>query len=352
MAETAVKAGDAVCEEARGRELRWDSQAEALMRLFGSVWGRDRITGRDYFEWQFLEGPKGKPIAYCAQPDREKAPLAGIYLVMPATLLSGSGALDFSISVYTATHPAYRKQGIFRDLALLTYEKCRERSISGTVGIPNNNSLPGFRGLGFTVLGQMEVVARLASPFAASEAGPPVRQFTTARNLCAIDCGLDRAKARSGTVLFERGAEFLAWRYLRCPGIRYRIFGCVDRGEKLVGLIVLRSARRKGLPLTVIVDFLVNETAPDADLTARALLRQAHLFAWTRLAPVVITLVNPFSHEARMLAGNGFRSMWKKMLPHESNLILKLHTDGPPGLARQLTDFRNWHFSFGDYDIF
>ncbi len=271
---------------------------------------------------------------------------------MPATLLAGSRALDFSISVYTATHPEYRKQGIFKSLALLSYDKCREKSISGTVGIPNNNSLPGFRGLGFAALGQMEIVARVASPIRAGKTGRPVRELISAQDLGGIDCCLDRSKARSGTVLFERGGEFLAWRYLRCPGVRYHIFACVDRGERLAGLMVLRSARRKGLPVTIVVDFLVDQAAAGADATARALIRQAHLFALKHLAPVVITLVNPFSYEARMLAGNGFRSISKRILPHDCNLILKLHTDEPHELSAHLMDFRNWHFSFGDYDIF
>ena len=121
---------------------------------------------------------------------------------------------------------------------------------------------------------------------------------------------------------------------------------------RLTGLIVVRRARRKGVPITVIADFLVDWTVADADAAACALLSRAHLFAVQNLTPGVITLVNPFSHEARALEKNGFRRVSKRLLPHDCNLILKLHIDQPAPLASRLADFRNWHFSFGDYDIF
>ncbi len=345
----------AVSWETKGwqdQELQWDRHAEALRQLFASVWPDDLVVRKEYFEWQFLQGPKGKPVAYCVQPEPGKSFLAGVYLVMPATLLVADRALDFSTSVYTATHPEYQRQGIFSRLALLTYEKCKERSISGTVGIPNNNSLPGFRALGFSVLGQMAVVARTASPAFAMERGRSVKEFSSPDDFDGLDCSLDQAKARSGTVLFSRGADFLTWRYLNCPGIRYRIFGAVDRRHRLTGLVVLRSAMKKGLRLTVVVDFLVNRTAPGADAAARALLRQAHRFALKNVAPVLVALTAPFSYEAGMLAANGFKKLSRKLLPHDSNLILKLHSDELGALAPRLTNFRNWHFTFGDYDIF
>ena len=356
MAKTAVKTSasergserDLLCAE-----LRWDSQADALKGLFGAVWGGHRITGREYFAWQFLEGPKGRPIAHCARPDDAAAgALAGVYLVTPATLLAGPHTLEFSTSVYTATHPDYQRRGIFGRLAELTYDKCRREGIAGTVGVPNNNSLPGFRRLGFTVLGSMEVLARAVSPFGAGEIDARVREFESLRDFDRIVCRLDRARALSGTVLFERQPEFLAWRYFRCPGVRYRIFGFMGEPGRLTGLIVMRRARRKGVPITVIADFLVDWTVADADAAACALLSRAHLFALQNLTLGVITLVNPFSHEAQALEKNGFRRVSKRLLPHDCNLILKMHIDQPAPLASRLADFRNWHFSFGDYDIF
>jgi GNAT superfamily N-acetyltransferase len=360
MAETALKAGAPACDKdaaLSGAELAWDTQAEALRRLFAAVWPRHRVTGKPYFDWQFLERPGGRPVAFCARQEgaRPEA-LAGVYLVMPATLLAGAHALDFSVSVYTATHPDYQRRGIFSRLAGLTYERCEKQGVAGTVGVPNNNSLPGFMRLGFTVLGRMELLARPASPLAGLRApgrpGGQVIEFKSPQDFSAIDCRLDRARALSGGVLFERGTEFLAWRYLRCPGVRYRMFGFLDKGDRLAGFIALRRAVRGGLPLTVIVDFLVDRTAPDAGAAAAALLARAHLLALKTLAPVVIALANPFSYEAAALQRNGFTRVGQRFLPHECNLILKAHADQPGPLAGRLMDFRNWHFSFGDYDIF
>ncbi len=239
MAKTAVKTSASEYGSERDlpcSELRWDSQADALKGLFAAVWGGHRINGMEYFAWQFLEGPKGRPIAHCARPDDAAAgALAGVYLVTPGTLLAGTHRLEFSTSVYTATHPDYQRRGIFGRLAEPTYDKCSREGIAGTVGVPNNNSLPGFRRLGFQVLGSMEVLVRTASPFDARKTDPRVREFESLRDFERIDCRIDRTRALSGTVLFERQPEFLAWRYLRCPGVRYRIFGFMGRTRQADG---------------------------------------------------------------------------------------------------------------------
>ena len=207
MAKTAVKTSASEYGSERDlpcSELRWDSQADALKGLFAAVWGGHRITGMEYFAWQFLEGPKGRPIAHCARPDDAAAgALAGVYLVTPGTLLAGTHTLEFSTSVYTATHPDYQRRGIFGRLAELTYDKCSREGIAGTVGVPNNNSLPGFRRLGFQVLGSMEVLVRTASPFGARETDPRVREFESLRDFDAYrsagSTGPGRFPARSSS---------------------------------------------------------------------------------------------------------------------------------------------------------
>ena len=150
-----------------GREVEWSKDSKLLRNLYGTTWSGHPITRERYFQWQLQENYDGCAIAFCAEPKDRKDILAGVYLVLPTGLLVGEQRLKFSSSLYTMTHPSYYKKGIFKRLAKQTYNKAFEMGICGTVGVPNNNSLPGFeKRLGFEVIGQFDLMGRIAFPFA------------------------------------------------------------------------------------------------------------------------------------------------------------------------------------------
>jgi len=159
-------------------------------------------------------------------------------------------------------------------------------------------------------------------------------------------------KAETGTVLCERSREFLAWRFIRCPGVRYHVFVAIDSQKSVKGLLVVRVTKKRHVPITVLVDFLVDHTVPGVDSIAQTLLKQAYRLAWRYFSPLVVALVNPFSVEAGILSRNGFKVLPKAILPHDSNFILRLNRELPNDLNDKLSDFNRWYFSFADYDIF
>jgi hypothetical protein len=321
--------------------------------LFSTAWNKRPITTKPYFDWHLLENYKGRAIAFCADSKDRTDILAGVSLVIPTILLAGGSRLNFSTALYGITHPAYYKKGIFRNLAQLTYDRCSRIGIMGTVGVPNHKSLPVFsKRLGFDVIGQFELMVRLAPPFKSLNQGSRVKRIHVEQDLDHIQFTLDQRKANSGINLGERTAEFIRWRFLRCPAVSYYVFVALGPENSVNGLIVFRTAIKNRIPVTVIVDFLVDHTLQDCDLVAKALLTHAYRHAWKTLTPLVVTLVAPSCPEARLLRKNGFRVFSKKLLPHDSNFIIKVYSRESPDLINTLHTFDKWYFSFADYDIF
>jgi hypothetical protein len=330
----------------------WERDNEIIRNLYDTTWRGHPITRKNYFDWQFLQKPSGMGIGYCATPSDNPGLCAGVYAVIPSKILVSGMKLEFGTSLYTMTHPRYYRRGIFGRLANLTYEECGRRGIHGTIGVPNNRSLPGFaKGLDFKVIGQFRVLGRLARlPRVREQVF--IRRGVSEEDLKLLKLNLDLIKANTGAVLAERSYDFLLWRFFRCPGVNYHISCAVDNSNAVQGLAVLRLAKKRKLRITVLVDFLVNMDSLEANSIARELLSQADRFAWRNFAPVIITLTNAYSAEAKLLFHDKFRYLPKAILPHDSNFILKLHRNLPGGTKRLLYDFNRWCFSFADYDIF
>ena len=68
----------------------------------------------------------------------------GFYAVIPCFMQLGDDLILAAQSADTMTHPAHRNKGLFVELALTTFQLCREMNIRLLFGFPNQNSLPGF----------------------------------------------------------------------------------------------------------------------------------------------------------------------------------------------------------------
>jgi len=339
-----------------GRELDWDLDSDKLRALFDSTWAGHPITESDYFRWHLLDNYCGKPVTFCADPADKRQISAGVYMVLPARVIAGGKILEFSISMYTMTHPEFYRKGIFKALANMTYEKCRSMNIRGTVGVPNNNSLPGFsKGLKFDVIGQFSMLAKLASPLSylsTDESIATIKKITSRSDLDEIDLSFVRKKSSSGVNLFERNAESLAWRFLQCPKYDYRIFIPVADDGKALGLMVLRTARWKRIPITVVMDFLVDDSSTVRDKVVRMMIRKMNRFALSHGAPILFSMMNIYSLEGKLLLKQGFRRIPKRFLPHECNFIIRFHDFPDEETKNQLIRFENWYFTFADFDIY
>lgn len=82
---------------------------------------------------------------------------AAFYAVIPCFLKCDDKIILAAQSADTMTHPDHRNKGLFVELALTTFQLCRDLNIRLLFGFPNQNSLPGFiNKLGWQVADTMD----------------------------------------------------------------------------------------------------------------------------------------------------------------------------------------------------
>src|ERR1700722_6997950 len=69
---------------------------------------------------------------------------AAFYGVFPLTMFDGDLKFLAAVSGDTMTHSKHRKKGLFVNLAMLTFEKCKKSGIQFIYGLPNAQSYYGF----------------------------------------------------------------------------------------------------------------------------------------------------------------------------------------------------------------
>lgn len=70
---------------------------------------------------------------------------AAFYGVFPVLCIINNEKVLLAQSGNTMTHKEHQGNGLFVQLAKLTYELCENENIKGVFGFPNENSLPGFQ---------------------------------------------------------------------------------------------------------------------------------------------------------------------------------------------------------------
>jgi GNAT superfamily N-acetyltransferase len=156
-----------------------------------------------YLRWSYLENPDGHALGFNAYHDGS---LAAHFVTQPLRAQVEGREERGLLSFHIATHPDYRGQGLFTQLARRTFDEARSEGFDFVVGVANAASTPGFiRKLRFQLVAPLSVRVGL---------GPP--RF--------------RSPAPSAKPCFSRiwSAEGRAWR-CACPARRYAV---VPDGER------------------------------------------------------------------------------------------------------------------------
>lgn len=113
----------------------------AMEKLYTAVY--NRISPLDFFRKKYNTAFTGVEYTGFIAYNNQQVPVA-FYGVIPCFLQVESKEVLAAQSADTMTHPDYRNKGLFVELALLTYQLCRETGIKVVFGFPNQNSFPGF----------------------------------------------------------------------------------------------------------------------------------------------------------------------------------------------------------------
>jgi GNAT superfamily N-acetyltransferase len=351
------------------REYR-QGDGQALQDLHDSVFGTQ--VSADTWEWQYLRSPAGQAVVVVAESDEG---IAGQYALIPLRMKAQGRLCIGGLSLDTMVHPDYRGQGVFLRLAERVYQLAAERGIDFVYGFPNQNSHHAFiarlnwrdlhngvpiwakplnidsivqkrfvksgliAALGGTV---GKVAVNLLSRNSATT-GPTCHIRETASFDDRFDSLWNEASSE-WNVAVVRDRAYLTWRYVDKPGGGYTIL-VAERGEELLGYVVLKCVPRFGLEIGLLVDMV---WIPGEKGVANALISAGlECFASGKM-DLVGCLMLPSAPYSRDLKEMGFFKVPRRLLPQN------MYLGGCSLVGEQATAslFKpgNWFVTWGDHD--
>ena len=201
----------------------------------------------DWFRWKHLDNPFGRSIMFVASVDER---LAGFRAFLRWKLCTAKGeTLDCARPVDTATHPDFRRMGIFQALTEHAVDAARTEAIDLVFNTPNSRSGAGYRKMGWTEVGPIGVMVRpspraLLAPFRDASPGD-LLSFVDGQQATEVSGPVESDTAGLHT---PRTARYLRWRFVDNPVARY------VKIEADGGTAMLRPNLRRGLREVVISD--------------------------------------------------------------------------------------------------
>lgn len=323
------------------------------------------IANNEYLKWEYVENPSGR--AYLAIAKNDEGIMAAQYALIPQEVIWGDNSFKASLSLNTLTSKKFRGKGLFVRTAEANFDACAADDVLFTVGIPNANSYPGFiEKLNFLHCGNLTfsflplrpintlktILNRgskkkgqeiLTAPDGPELARHAVSYFDPETDRRLYEPFLMKWKSEA-RIHINRGKEFLDWRYLKHPSRKYQLLKYVVKGE-MQALAVYRTLEVFGMRTCIVMDLLsLNASSGKELLNVIAVgMKRAGIDAMIAAYAGKCSI-----HE--VLKSAGFFQIPKFLLPQQLPFILRIHKDFEK--SDQFGDLDNWHFTFGDYDIF
>jgi GNAT superfamily N-acetyltransferase len=321
----------------------------AVLDMLTAAMGPGPIGERsaEFFRWKHMANPFGPSFMLVAE---DHGRIVALRAFMRWEFRAGGRTLRAVRAVDTATHPDYRRMGLF---SRLTKEALRllEGEADLVFNTPNEKSLPGYLKMGWRVAGKLPVRIRIRRPLRflrgvrslRSPGGEgPVRPGTTAPTAAEVLSAADLASLlaeidEDRRFVTPTSPDYLRWRYGAAPGLDYR--GVVEGQEgNPHGLAIFRLRPRGGLWEAAVAEVIVR---PGDRRTARGLFRQV-----VRAAAVdhITCLFPAGSVQADACRSAGFLRSPGGVLLTVNPLTERLDPDPTSQTA--------WALSLGDVEVF
>jgi GNAT superfamily N-acetyltransferase len=255
----------------------------AVLELLADSLGWDRDDAfADFFDWKHSRNPYGVSPAWVAVADDR---IIGFRTFLRWEFEHPDGRVRHAVrAVDTATSPDYQGRGIFRLLTMTAVEELTRERVDFVFNTPNEQSRPGYLRMGWTTVGRLPLVARVAGFSSAARmraSRVPAERWpvaTTAGSEAGAVLGdtrvnelLESIRAPVG-LRTARTPEYLRWRY-GLPALGYRAVAVDD--NPAAGLAVFRLRRRGSAVEAGVSDVIVPRGGAAAERTLlRAVARQ------------------------------------------------------------------------------
>jgi GNAT superfamily N-acetyltransferase len=294
----------------------------SVVELAGTALGWDPSEPNEaLFRWKHLDNPTGPSPMWLAYAGDT---LAGFRAMMQWEFLHDRRTRIRAVrAVDTATHPEFRRRGIFRTLTMAAVEELTSDGVDFVFNTPNPASRAGYLTMGWQDVGRIPMrffPGRISGPLRTIRAKVPARKWSepcsagdTVDSVADELAGQSHWPDRRGLTTSHTG-EYLRWRYGFEP-LHYRVIRTDDASA-------IVRVRRRGPATEVVVAELLATSRRRAEAVlrkVRSLIDTDHvLVAASGLAPLPPMLPLPRSGPAlvvRSLASHA---------PARSELLLSL----------------------------
>jgi GNAT superfamily N-acetyltransferase len=336
-------------EEIVLRPMKERDLPEVMELLRVSLGERPFERDEAFWRWKHEENPFGPSAAIVAEASGR---IVGLRAFLRWKWRTGAAIVDAVRAVDTATHPDWRRKGIFRKLTLQLVAQVAAEGSSFVFNTPNRSSRAGYLQMGWRDVRRVPVVAKVLRPmelalgFLRSTNGhrdaaravvdaPPVSELLRQPFLEELLARSFQGEPRLHT---PRTIEYLRWRYDRIPGVEYNSLW--DSAGESSAAVVMR-ARSRGRLREVALTEIFATPDQDGERLASSLVRRV---APASNAHYLVASAAPRSVEAAALRKAGLRTV-----PF-SGPYFTVRTLRPGTL--DATEWRNWRPSVGDLEMF
>lgn len=330
-----------------------DADAPAVLELLKSSLGEGAVPRTpEFWAWKHRDNPFGRSPFWLAESGSE---LAGVRVFLRWRWAAGSRVIEAVRAVDTATHPDHQGKGIFRKLTLHGVNELTRRGIGLVFNTPNEKSRPGYLKMGWSTVGRPSLwIAPLNPAAVARVVLSRLRAAQTPARLdrdVTADSGVDflntpefarlltSVRSAPDKYTTRRDASYIRWRYVACPGSRYR-FTSDAAGRALA---IHRTRHRSGAREVAICELLFDPARTTAAETARVLRRALK----TSRADYGVIAPPSDAREALALGLAGFVPA-----PRAGPVLTVRPLAGTPSDAPDPFSRRSWAPSAGDIELF
>lgn len=294
--------------------------ANAVRCVLEATYGEKATPQSVYNWWSF-----GCPAAYSGFMVAEAAgKIVGVQPMEIFPYNDGNKTLKGAVLTGVAVHPEFRRWGIFTALVKACESAAWTHEAAFVTTMPNERSKPGFLKLGYTDLGQRQLLVRPVQPaamgaevvpflgnFAGTIAGcvqAVLKPFPTVGDFSFREASTAHPEISSLVPVYEalypgvrmcRTPEWWQWRYLDAPTRKYRLIEASAANGKLAGVAVTTTDCRDRFRVCYLMDMVASD-----ERVLAALLHQTCITAREDESHAVAAVVSsPALAEAIRLSG-------------------------------------------------
>jgi hypothetical protein len=251
-----------------------------------------------FWMWKHHAGVFGESYGIYAM-DEQRSTVAGMRVLMRWQFaLDKDRQLVAARAVDTATHPNYKRQGIFSTLTRQAISDLAREGVHTIYNTPNRQSLPGYLKMGWHVVATLPLYIKILRPWRMLlrqlRKGDEISSLSFANffeplimkwhdfsrhygeQLPALISKWEAERPRYG-LRTVRSLDYLEWRYGQHPAIQYGVYAEAESNGQLKSFVILRPNTRYGCQEVVITDlFLAESSARSAAILLSNLARQVN----------------------------------------------------------------------------